>query len=141
MKKDDFPTFGTPATEKKKVSRGRVGGEKNKPTMPILRLLLGLPRRIFFSWTAFFGGILLALKMEEEEKKRIGCSPSCNRFIFDGLARVHKTNLNHTMFAVLVRVASALLSVAALAGAQQTLTTTDEYQFISFPCSIPRTDH
>jgi len=36
--------------------------------MPILRLLLGLPKRVFFSASAFFGGILsLTLRGMEVE--------------------------------------------------------------------------
>lgn len=45
MKKDDFPTLGT-------------------PTMPIARLLDAFPSMIFFSTTCFLGGIL-ALTLEE----------------------------------------------------------------------------
>ena len=48
---------------------------KNIPTIPILRLLLGRPRRTFFSWAgAFFGGILFlreASAAEEREKDRL----------------------------------------------------------------------
>jgi len=47
----------------------------NIPTIPILRLLLGRPRRTFFSWAgAFFGGILFlreASAAEEREKDRL----------------------------------------------------------------------
>lgn len=46
----------------------RVG---NRPTMPILRLLPGLPSRVFFSCTTFFGGMFLfffACAGEESEK-------------------------------------------------------------------------
>ena len=60
LKNDDFPTFGRPTTELS-TNTAQTGVE-NKPTIPILRLLPGLPRRIFFSWaTAFFGGILFLM--------------------------------------------------------------------------------
>ena len=44
---------------------------ENKPTMPILRLLLGRPRRVFFSGApAFLGGILFfAVQGRDVEKK------------------------------------------------------------------------
>lgn len=75
LKKDDFPTFGRP---KKRwgVSDGKWFNAKNKPTMPILRLLLGRPKRIFFSTTVFFGGIFFfkasdeVVEKEERGKRR-----------------------------------------------------------------------
>jgi len=60
LKKEDFPTFGRPGIEVSTSTAQRSA--ENKPTMPILRLLPGLPRRIFFSWAAaFFGGILFLM--------------------------------------------------------------------------------
>ena len=45
--KDDFPMAGRPTSEMRIwVARAYTG---NRPTMPILRLLLGLPRIVFFS--------------------------------------------------------------------------------------------
>jgi len=56
----------------------------NKPTMPILRLLPGRPKRVFFSWTgAFFGGIFdlfLANQMEVVEKDLVAMKVCDNRF-------------------------------------------------------------
>ena len=55
--------------------RCRLERERNRPTMPILRLLPGRPRRTFFSWTGFLGAILdFALRLEravaEVEKEK-----------------------------------------------------------------------
>lgn len=57
LKKDDFPTLGTPLIGhyEQMHSRMLVG---NKPTIPILRLFPGRPSKVFFSGPeAFFGGI------------------------------------------------------------------------------------
>jgi hypothetical protein len=67
LKNDDLPTFGRP--NKGGVSVRKWSKEKNKPTMPILRLLLGRPRRVFLSTTAFFGGIFFFIKSERVVEK------------------------------------------------------------------------
>jgi len=49
---------------------------QNRPTIPILRLLPGRPRRVFFSGAAFLGGIPRfgfaerAQEVEKEDRKR-----------------------------------------------------------------------
>ena len=55
LKNEDFPTFGKPVMG---MRLERDGKGCHIPTIPILRLLDGRPRRIFFSGAAaFFGGI------------------------------------------------------------------------------------
>ena len=57
LKKEDFPTLGS-------------------PTIPIFRLFPGRPRRTFFSvGAAFFGGILILLQRVLETEKRRWCIP------------------------------------------------------------------
>jgi hypothetical protein len=49
LKKDDSPTFRKPEEEGKKFERmkKKLFGE-NRPAVPILRLLLSLPKWVFF---------------------------------------------------------------------------------------------
>jgi len=55
LKNEDLPTFGKPVMG---VRFEKDEKDQNGPTIPILRLLDGRPRRIFFSGpAAFFGGI------------------------------------------------------------------------------------
>lgn len=50
--------------------KGENSWERNVPTMPILRLLLGRPRRIFFSCGgAFLGGILFLTEASAAEER------------------------------------------------------------------------
>lgn len=63
--------------------------------MPILRLLLGLPRRIFFSGAAdFFGGILFftAQGDEVENKRRVKGSRVEARCTLTSIEKSIKTN-------------------------------------------------
>jgi hypothetical protein len=70
LKNEDFPTLGTPAMAFS-AHRDYPPINCNAPTIPILRLFPGRPRRAFFSWTTFLGGILFfAWRYEEEEKGR-----------------------------------------------------------------------
>jgi hypothetical protein len=69
LKKDDFPTFGRPFEHKCKLLR-KDTDFANKPTIPILRLFPGRPRRTFLSGADFFGGIFfLASRITDVEKK------------------------------------------------------------------------
>lgn len=67
LKKEDFPTFGRP---KEDVGLRKGLNVKNKPTMPILRLLLGRPSRVFFSGAAdFLGGIFFLMESDGDVEK------------------------------------------------------------------------
>lgn len=67
LKKEDFPTFGRP---KEGVGLRKALNVKNKPTMPIFRLLLGRPSRVFFSGAAvFLGGIFFLMESDGDVEK------------------------------------------------------------------------
>lgn len=67
LKKEDFPTFGRP---KEDVGLRKGLNVKNKPTMPIFRLLLGRPSKVFFSSAAaFFGGIFFLMESDGDVEK------------------------------------------------------------------------
>ena len=71
VKERGFPYIGE-TCEKMWDWENKKWISQNKPTMPILRLLPGRPRRIFFSGgAAFFGGILFfAARVADVEDKR-----------------------------------------------------------------------
>ena len=68
LKKDDFPTLGRPRRlilGLDEIMRKNIYWDKqHRPTIPIFKLLLGRPRRAFFSFSgAFLGGIFFLAKV------------------------------------------------------------------------------